>query len=161
MSQPYIFIQPKLDGWCCMANTRTKKLYTRQGHEITTLPHVNAWLPNDGPEWLHGELYAHGYTLEEIGGMIRAGSNIIKLHVFDAVCEGDFSKRWSKVPTFSCHATISLVVPIVTKPLHIMIHYEDFLKHGYEGAIVRLDGHAYEHGRSVNVFKLKPGTEKV
>jgi ATP-dependent DNA ligase len=161
MDQPYVFIQPKLDGWCCMANARTKKIYTRSGREITNLPHVTAWLPNDGPEWLHGELYAHGYTLEEIGAMIHAGSNIIELHVFDAACEGDFSKRWSKVPTFSCHATIRLVVPIVTRPPHIKTHYKEFLSNGYEGIIIRLDGHTYEHKRSVNVFKMKPGLEGV
>ncbi len=42
---PYVFVQPKLDGHCCMANTRTRKIYTRSGHEITTLPHINTALP--------------------------------------------------------------------------------------------------------------------
>jgi len=32
---------------------------------------------------------------------------------------------------------------------------------GYEGIIIRLDGHPYYHGRSQNVFKMKPETEVI
>lgn len=166
-SQPYVFVQPKLDGHCCMANTRTRRIYTRSGHEITTLPHINAALPVDGPEWLHGELWKLGATSDSVGVMIRCGDESLELHVFDCVSDEGFKSRMMSVfDSFIISPPINrnviLKVPTYEiMPEQIEDYYARFIQEGYEGMIIRLDGHAYYHGRSQNVFKMKPGTEDV
>lgn len=180
MSEPYVFVQPKLDGWCCMANTVTRKIYTRRGAEITTLPHINAALPVDGPEWLHGELWKTGANCDDIQSMVKRGSDEVELHVFDCVSDEGFGARIENL-----QRNVKIEHPIVLVEWGIfsiglarytwasqgfgtgtddLIDYfqrkaENAPNEGYEGLIIRLDGHGYYHGRSVHVFKMKPGTE--
>jgi ATP-dependent DNA ligase len=164
MSQPYVFVQPKLDGWRCMANTRTRKIYTRSGAEITTLPHINAALPIDGPEWLDGELYRHGHTLDEIQSMIKRGDDRIEFHVFDCVSGEKWSQRDFFVDCFCGGQRMAGIFTLDTykiPPSDIKRFYRMLINDGYEGIIIRLDGVGYEHCRSVNVFKMKPGMEGV
>jgi hypothetical protein len=166
-SQSYVFVQPKLNGWCCMANTRTRKIYTRAGHEIKTLPHINAALPVDGPEWLHGELYRHDSTLDEIQSMIKRGSDEIEFHVFDLVDSEPFEARvsylFAKYEFFwnGNNNPLKIVPSFKIKTDQIINYYQNFLNRNYEGIIIRLDGHGYEHHRSINVFKMKPDTEVI
>jgi ATP-dependent DNA ligase len=146
-----------------MANTRTRKIYTRAGHEIKTLPHINAALPVDGPEWLHGELYRHGVELNEIQSMIKRGSDEIEFHVFDCVDSGRFGHRAAIIVgtiTFTGNK-VKRVPTYKIMPEQIKDYYTRYLDAGYEGIIIRLDGHGYEHHRSINVFKMKPGTEVI
>lgn len=158
-AQEYVFVQPKQAGWRGMANTRTKKLYTRSGREITTLPHINAALPTTGPEWLDGELYKHGRTEAEIQSMIKRGSAEMEFHVFDCVHSDPFFLRYhEQIPTFY-YSPIKNVHTMQIRPDEISHAYQHVLDCGYEGLIIRLDGHGYEHKRSINVFKMKPGTE--
>jgi len=168
LSQPYVFLQPKLDGWCCMANTRTRKIYTRSGNKITTLPHINAALPKGGPEWLHGELWKHGATCDSVSEMVKNGDPSLELHVFDCVSREPYSVRMhhiftsmpsilqdGKVRTILTHTTQGDIIQ------NIRNKYNSLLKCGYEGLIIRLDGYGYEHKRSINVFKMKPTTERI
>ena len=160
MSAGYVFVQPKLDGWCCMANTRTRKIYTRSGREITTLPHINAALPTTGPEWLHGELWKDGANCDTVQSMVKRGDPTLELHVFDCVSSEPFMVRI--IDAFSHNLSNDIIPNVSTyeiRPCRISEHYARFLAQGYEGIIIRLDGHGYHHGRSVNVFKMKPGTE--
>ena len=160
-SQDYVFVQPKLDGHCCMANTRTRRIYSRSGREITTLPHINAGLVSEGPEWLHGELWKSGATADSVGAMIRTGDASLELHVFDCVHSDPFFLRYvEQIPVFS-DGPIRNVDTMQIRPDEININYQVILALGYEGIIIRLDGHGYYHGRSQNVFKMKPGTEGV
>ena len=156
----YVFVQPKMDGHCCMANTRTRKIYTRSGHEITTLPHINAALVSEGPEWLHGELWKDGATSDSVGVMINMGWTSLELHVFDCVSDEGFEDRFFYYPIQDyLDGPIKYVRAKRIAPNHINYHYARFINDGYEGIIIRLDGHGYYHGRSQNVFKMKPGTE--
>lgn len=160
-SQEYVFVQPKLNGWRCMANTRTRKLYTRSGREITTLPHINAALPSDGPEWLDGELWKAGADCDDVQRMVKQGDVDLEFHVFDCVSRDPFGLRYKEqLPTFH-NGAIHDVLTIQIRPDEINSAYGHFLPMGYEGIIIRLDGHGYEHKRSVNVFKMKPGTEVI
>jgi ATP-dependent DNA ligase len=164
LAQPHVFVQPKLDGWCCMANTRTRRIYTRSGAEITTLPHINAALPAAGPEWLHGELWAYGLNSDNVQSMVKRGDASIQFHVFDCVSEDGWSNRDFMVDCFCSGrrmAGIHTVDTFKIKPVDIPRFYRIFINDGYEGIIIRLDGHGYEHKRSINVFKMKPGTEGV
>ena len=162
-AQPYVFVQPKLNGHCCMANTRTRKIYSRQGREITTLPHINAALPTTGPEWLHGELWKPGATSDSVAVMIRKGSGSCGLHVFDCVSWQNFLERVTKgIQGVRGSSNVIQKVPTYQiMPEQIEDYYARFIDAGYEGMIIRLDGHGYYHGRSQNVFKMKPETEDV
>ena len=157
-SQESVYIQPKLKGWCGMANTRTRNIYTRNGREITTMPHINAALPTDGPEWLHGEYYAHGFTEDEIAAMIRRGDSGVKFHVFDCVSDDPFSARYIDISNVE-NEHIKLVHTGICGPAYVHHIYNAHLKAGYEGCVIRLNGYAYRHGRSMFIFKMKPGTE--
>lgn len=160
MSEPYVFVQPKLDGWCCMANTVTRKIYTRSGAEIVNLPHINAALPVYGPEWLHGELWKPGANCDDIQSMVKRGSDEVELHVFDCVSDEGFGPRTvSLINPIVARETVKRVPTYQASPEQIEDFYDRFISDGYEGIIIRLDGHGYHHGRSVNVFKMKPGTE--
>ena len=165
MSQDYVFVQPKLDGWRIMGNTRTRKIYTRSGREITTLPHINAALPVDGPEWLDGELWKAGANCDDVQSMVKRGDPSLEFHVFDCVSVGGFGYRMKRISDIAFNDIIKIVptieVPASQKGKHIKEVYKTFLSASYEGIIIRLDGHGYEHGRSLNVFKMKPGTEGV
>jgi len=164
LSQPYVLLQPKLDGWCCMANTRTRKIYTRSGNEITTLPHINAALPKGGPEWLHGELWKHGATCDTVSEMVKNGDPSLEFHVFDCVSQEPYSGRLYRISSIPMNETIK-TVPTFTSDSNITQTIRDAynacLERGYEGLIIRLDGYGYEHKRSINVFKMKPGIEEV
>ena len=158
-SQDYVFVQPKADGHCCMANTRTRRIYTRGGVEIKTLPHINAALPTTGPEWLHGELWRTGWTADDVTVAIKRGSKRVQLHVFDCVSDERFKNRfYYAIPS---NDPIKYVQYYTIHPGDIGAFYARFIREGYEGMIIRLDGHGYYHGRSQNVFKIKPGTEDV
>ena len=164
MSADYVFVQPKLDGWCCMANTRTRKIYTRSGREITTLPHIQAALPVDGPEWLHGELWTTGANCDDVQSMVKRGDSSLEFHVFDCVSVEPWSGRDFIVDCFCGGQRMSGIYTVDTfkiSPSDINRFYRMFINDGYEGIIIRLDGHGYEHGRSVNIFKMKPGLERV
>lgn len=158
----HVFVQPKLDGWCCMANTRTRRIYTRSGREIITLPHINAALPSGGPEWLHGELWRKGWDCNDTQMAVKHGALRVELHVFDCVSDEGFGGRSRKVMS-NVSSNIIVKVPTISGVPHTQIRslYDTFLSAGYEGIIIRLDGHGYYHGRSINVFKMKPGTEGV
>lgn len=163
-AEPYVFVQPKLDGWCCMANTRTRRIYTRSGDEITNLPHINAALPVNGPEWLHGELWKAGANCDTVQSMVKRGDASLEFHVFDCVSDELFGSRIIDViSTITCIRTrpYRLVKTYTIKPSDIPEYYDCFLSQGYEGMIIRLDGHPYYHGRSRNVFKMKPAPDGV
>lgn len=158
-SQDYVFVQPKMDGHCAMANTRTRRIYTRSGHEITTLPHINAALPVDGPEWLHGELWKDGATCDSVAVMIRSGDTSLELHVFDCVSDEGFGKRSACMAIDYNYNDVIKRVPTYSIDIKdITWNFFKYLDAGYEGMIIRLDGHPYYHGRSQNVFKMKPET---
>jgi len=175
MSQPFVYVQPKRDGWCCVANARTRKIYTRNGNEITNLPHINEGLPEAGPEWLHGELYIEGGNCDDVQRAVKNGDpeKAIGLFVFDCVLDEEFGSRIERVydamshrpliwePHWAVNDTVRPVIHTQIMTYEIQKFYERYLAEGYEGIIIRLTGATYEHGRSINVFKIKPGTEGV
>jgi DNA ligase 1 len=148
----YVYIQPKLNGWRCIINTKTGILYSRSG-SIITMPHISAdILHGNYPEWLDGELYSHGYTLGQIQGMIKRTDTRIKFYCFDVISDGVFSARYKGVQETDNIKTISTEK---IKPSEIKRYYQEYLNMGLEGAIIRLDA-PYENRRSENIFKLKP-----
>ena len=167
-----VFIQPKLDGVRCIF---TKDgAYSRTGKQFHNLRHIELRLKNFF-EWhpftvLDGELYNHALRddFEQIISLVRKqkptdedrrnAQHLIQYHVYDAIAEGpNYNDRlnWLKSQRKLFN---NVIVPVET--LHVY-SYEDaaethklFLKQGYEGSILRLNG-PYEQKRSYNLQKFK------
>jgi ATP-dependent DNA ligase len=160
-SQQYVFIQPKLDGFRAIGNTKTGEIISREGNTFV-LPHISVELIELGkkgfPEWLDGELYKHGKTLGQIQSMIRKSSDEIEFHVFDFISKGGFLERFNKHEIIDklSGLHIEIVLTFRVSPERIMNYYEYFLNKGYEGAVIRLDNRPYEQFRSNQALKMKP-----
>jgi len=167
-----VFIQPKLDGVRCIF---TKDgAYSRTGKQFHNLRHIELRLKNFF-EWhpftvLDGELYNHALRddFEQIISLVRKqkptdedrrnAQHLIQYHVYDTIAEGpNYNDRlnWLKSQRKLFN---NVIVPVET--LHVY-SYEDaaethklFLKQGYEGSILRLNG-PYEQKRSYNLQKFK------
>lgn len=151
-----VFIQPKLDGWRCVVDTKTGALYSRTGNEIK-LPHISTDVIDRGlPEFLDGELYCHGFTLGQIQSMIRKGDTRIKLHIFDVVSDATYEDRAEIVAGIAETENIKRVETHRISPADVDLYYHRFLDAGYEGAVIRLAWARYEQRRVRTVIKLKP-----
>jgi len=168
-----VFIQPKLDGVRCIF---TKDgAYSRTGKQFHNLRHIELRLAgffNLNPNAvLDGELYNHALKddFEQIISLVRKqkptdedrlnAQHLIQYHVYDTIAEGVSYKdrlEW----LLQCRSLWSnVVVPVETHEVNkyeeaANMHYDGFLKQGYEGSILRLNG-AYEQKRSYNLQKFK------
>jgi len=168
-----VFIQPKLDGVRCIF---TKDgAYSRTGKQFHNLRHIELRLAgffNLNPNAvLDGELYNHALRndFEQIISLVRKqkptdedrlnAQHLIQYHVYDTIAEGVSYKdrlEW----LLQCRSLWSnVVVPVETHEVKkyeeaANMHYDGFLKQGYEGSILRLNG-AYEQKRSYNLQKFK------
>jgi len=82
-NQPYLYVQPKLNGWRAMIETKTGKIYSRNGNEII-LPHItrDVLKMHNLPEWLDGELY-NGGDNNTVNSGIAIQSGDIKFYCFE------------------------------------------------------------------------------
>ena len=155
--QDYIFIQPKLNGWRCTVNTATGQMYSRYGNQIT-LPHISRDVmtrPGRLPLWLDGELYIRGGTDATAHSGITRQDEAIKFYCFDAITDGLFSERLDVINRLPETEPVRIVQTYKITPDEIFYFYNQYLNMGLEGAVIRLD-REYQHGRSGNIFKLKP-----
>lgn len=150
-----VFIQPKLDGWRCVINTKNGLLYSRSGKAIV-LPHIiKDIINNNYPEWLDGELYCHGKSLSEIQSMIKNKNTEIKFYCFDIINNDLFDKRLSVLNKIKETDNIRIIHTYKINPCHINKYYNQYIAMGFEGAVVRLNK-LYENKRSENIVKIKP-----
>ena len=174
-----VFIQPKLDGVRCIF---TKDgAYSRTGKEFHNLQHIKIDLEKFFEQQpytvLDGELYNHDLRddFEQIISLVRKqkptdedrlnAHKLIQYHVYD-VCL-DYSKV-SESLSYSNRLNWLLssenlwsdsVIPVETHRVNkyeeaANMHHDGFLKQGYEGSILRLNGN-YEQKRSYNLQKFK------
>ena len=167
-----VFIQPKLDGVRCIF---TKDgAYSRTGKQFHNLRHIELRLERFFEKnpfaVLDGELYNHALRddFEQIISLVRKqkptnedrrnAQHLIQYHVYDTIAEGfNYESRlnWllSQRELFN-----NIIVPVETIEVHgyngAKAMHNDFLNKGYEGSILRLNGH-YEQKRSYNLQKFK------
>ena len=172
-SPPFI-VQPKYDGVRCRAlpsnvldehGKRPYHLVSSEENFIFSVPHINSELERFGLDAeLDGELYCHGKSFEEIVSItsrtvnLHPNSHELQLHVFDIVNDLPQMKRtilienlrdlspWIKVSPFWLCETLDDVTRT----------YDEIIKQGYEGIIVRHCDAPYERKRSTWVMKFKP-----
>jgi len=167
-----VFIQPKLDGVRCIF---TKDgAYSRTGKQFRNLRHIELRLERFFEKnpfaVLDGELYNHALRddFEQIISLVRKqkptdedrrnAQHLIQYHVYDTIAEGfNYESRlnWllSQSKLFN-----NVIIPVKTIEVHgynsAKAMHNDFLNKGYEGSILRLNGH-YEQKRSYNLQKFK------
>ena len=171
-SEP-VFIQPKLDGVRCIF---TKDgAYSRTGKQFHNLRHIELRLerffkaqPN---AVLDGELYNHALRddFEQIISLVRKqkptdedrrnAQHLIQYHVYDIIAEGPSYEDRLNWLLSSINLWCNVVIPVETHKVNkyeeaANMHYDGFLKQGYEGSILRLNG-PYEQKRSYNLQKFK------
>jgi ATP-dependent DNA ligase len=168
-----VFIQPKLDGVRCIFTKNGA--YSRTGKQFHNLRHIELRLerffkaqPN---AVLDGELYNHALRddFEQIISLVRKqkptdedrrnAQHLIQYHVYDFITEGSSYENRLNWLLSSRNLWCNVVVPVETHRVKkyeeaANMHYDGFLKQGYEGSILRLNG-LYEQKRSYNLQKFK------
>ena len=158
-----MFIQPKLDGMRMIVH-RTHDdeflAYTRQGKLLKTVDHILEQLPLYPGQYIDGELYIHGVSLQRIMSLAKreqADNVLLEYHVFDIVEEGiPFHRRFTDLSR-QAHGfgpNVKLVTTIGTKTP--VADFQRFREAGYEGAILRDGDGFYAAGkRSKQLIKMK------
>ena len=172
-----VFIQPKLDGVRCIF---TKDgAYSRTGKQFHNLRYIELRLApffDKNPDViLDGELYNHDLRddFEQIISLVRKqkptdedrlnSADMIQYHVYDVVIPThenfEYELRLNWLLSNKDHLWSNVVIPVETHRVYkyeeaANMHYDGFLKQGYEGSILRLNG-PYEQKRSYNLQKFK------
>lgn len=166
------FVQPKLDGFRCLADRRG--LWTRNLRKIETCPHIEKALAPlfiEHPSLvIDGELYSH--ELKSDFGKIQSlltktQSNMleamevedtIRYHVYDFVSNDPFVKRFVQGKKLLAETKfVDIVKTLRVEGLdHLYRKHALFVEEGYEGTIVRVSGVGYEQDkRASQLIKLK------
>lgn len=171
-----VYIQPKLDGIRCIV---TKDgMFSRHGKEILSAPHVRRSLDPVFRKYpdliLDGELYNHDLNADfnQIISLARKtkpteedlkeSEKYIQYWIYDLPsCPENFHKRnweltelWFEFEKEFDKYCICVETHMVLSDKEVQHRLEDYLDHGYEGAIVRLDK-PYENKRTNSLLKVK------
>lgn len=167
-----VYSQPKLDGIRCIL--KKDGMWSRNGKRIVSAPHIFEAMEHlfkHEPDLIFdGELYADKFAndFNAICSLVKktkptaedllASSKAIEYHIYDVPSVGKtFLDRWREL------SELSLDFPECVKEVetHVIKNedeanewYEDYIKKGYEGQMIRLDKH-YENKRSKSLLKHK------
>ena len=171
----YVYMQPKLDGVRCLF---TKDgAFSRAGKQFMNIKHIEEDLKDTFKHlpWLilDGELYNHNLRddFEKIISLVRKqkptdedrseARRLTQYHVYDYtdLQIGETLKyrqrmhnlNVSDIYTPSVH---HVAAKLIATPAMIKVMHAEYLKQGYEGSIIRLNG-LYEQKRSKNLLKVK------
>jgi len=171
-----VYIQPKLDGVRCLFTKHGA--FSRTGKQFKNLAHIElALMPffKQQPDIvLDGELYNHKLKrdFEKIISLVRKqkptaddrldAQHLVQFHVydyFDGVRYDSYKTRMQNL--YNSDVNIYNPKVIQTVPAQLVDSYNyardlhaTYLREGYEGSIIRLDG-LYKHGRSYDLMKFK------
>jgi DNA ligase 1 len=161
------FVQPKFDGHrtVCVVENGVATLWSRTRKPITGLPHIIAAVEKLGLEnaVLDGEAYNHDYkdNFEDLTSFIRTpdpkpGHEVVQYHIYDTANEDIFSKRQAFLDSLNLKEPL---VPVLTLQVNdedeMMLAFDNFLKMGYEGLMIRNANGLYVNKRSADLQKVK------
>ena len=171
-SEP-VYIQPKLDGVRCLF---TKDgAYSRTGKKFMNVRHIEMSLKSffdDNPDVvLDGELYNHKlkHDFEKIISLVRKqkptdndrldAQHLVQFHVYDYFDGVKYDSYKTRMHNLVCSDIYDAQIKYVPAKLVDSYNYArdlhaTYLREGYEGSIIRLDG-LYKHGRSYDLMKFK------
>lgn len=166
-------VQPKLDGIRCLAQvfSGARELTSRSGQPLTVVSHILDELCELGDEFDHlvpdGELYAHGYSFQTITSWVkklRPETADVKLHVYDMLSMRALDEAWedrcTRLSAFFTERRFDHLVLVPTfaadNAEDVVRLHDEFVRAGYEGAIVRMLHGKYHFGyRSNELLKVK------
>ncbi len=171
------YFQPKLDGFCCIA--QKSGLTSREGQPIIAVPHIMealAPLFERFPDAVfHGELYSHEYKddFEQLSSILKKQKDIseeqfalarevAQFHIYDyaspEVRDLPFGERHERLTEDLQGHWGGVLREVVTTPLldeaHMLALFYAAVEDGYEGGIGRLDL-PYAQKRTWAVIKIK------
>jgi len=174
-----VAVQPKLNGVRCMAKFEDSddpgssvELISR-GNKRYDVPHIEVQIRELLRPWpalmLDGELYIHNVSLQEINSLVRGQREDqwrLEYHVYDTYEFGmhnlEFARRRPTTRIdWNCRGHFfEDIHPVKTvsavSETEIEVHHDEFVRLGYEGAIVRSWHGKYGFGkRSVDLLKFK------
>lgn len=155
-----LFLSPKLDGVRCIWDPSRKVLVSRKGLTYN-VGHIQDAL-SDVDEMLDGEIYLHGYPLNEIISGVKKPNELtplLEFHVFDHVSDKNFDIRDSQLK-FIVRDIGSKYVKLVDQVVRGKDQIQDvhnlYVAQGYEGVMIRVPEYPYEVGtRSKSLYKFK------
>ena len=168
-----VYVQPKLDGVRCLFTKQGA--FSRTGKQFKNLAHIElALIPffKQNPDVvLDGELYNHKLKndFEKIISLVRKqkptaddrlnAQHLVQFHVYDYFDNNVYDVYKGRMHSLVNTAIYDMQIKYV--PAYLVDSYNyarkmhaDFLKQGYEGSIIRLNG-IYKHGRSYDLMKFK------
>lgn len=166
-----VLVQPKLDGIRCIANK--DGLWSRQGNRIVAVPHIIDRLASlfvgDPDLVLDGELYNHSLKddFPRLVSLIKKqkpsakdvaeSAALVEYWVYDVPSAGRTADRTARAAELD-DSVGAPVVSVPTRAVSSVQEIEDahdsFLREGFEGTMIRLDG-PYESKRSKLLLKYK------
>lgn len=164
---PPFYVQRKYNGLravCCWRNGKVV-IYSRKREEYPGLESIREqyFTVLQANPTLHfdGELYAHGYALQDISGAVRGNKTHINLqfYCYDAFYSDNLELPFSKRFVENTLIPTKVETTLVTTTEEMLRLYHQYLDEKYEGIMIRLD-HKYEfsyndyHSRSL--LKYKP-----
>jgi len=155
-------IQRKYNGHRCLITNEAGILiaYSKNGKPITTISHILKDMQIPENHTIDGELYVHGELVQSISSLVKKQqpANLrLNFIAYDYISPDTYLKRLAglvhlpKSPSWGVAETFNFNYGEEVDYMH------RFVKEGYEGAIIRLDGYGYEDGkRSKCLIKVKP-----
>lgn len=168
------YMQPKLDGYRCLYNTKTKYCNSRAGKEFDILRKTNLYkelvkIQLESEIIFDGELYIHNGIFEHLG-MLRKKKlsnddleklNKIEYHIYDIVdTDKPCKERFAFLSEFfSKHKFIHIKfveTKIANSQNDIIDIHRTFIKDNYEGSMIRnMSGKYRCKARSSDLLKYK------
>lgn len=178
----HLIVQPKLDGYRCMANTTTGKLFSRNGKVIEGYEDLEAQvrLLPDGYN-IDGEIMSVDFKGTQTQAFRKSGGKAGVLNAFDVISEKGPDDNTDQVSRLRDLYHLTVVhddldnTPRTETPLIKMVealeiyskdtrdvskdledYYRKCLQQGYEGVMLKDPDAPYVQKRSRNWQKLKP-----
>jgi len=161
------YVQRKYDGMRCPIKREGGAilLRSRNGKVLQNLRHLAAQIPKQLKEnqEMDGELYAHGYTLQQIISMVKTESpdNLkIQYRCYDILKEETTQDKRLRRAKYLCSKSGKDISFAPTYLVNSLEELEDlfalFIEEGYEGAIIRQPKGQYWFGfRDNDMIKYK------
>jgi DNA ligase-1 len=165
------YIQPKLDGYRMIYDSRSRKMTTRQGKLFEMIKYAKELFDDlekigEGII-LDGELYIDGKSFEKLGVLRKKKLNeedkknicLIEYHVYDMISEKVFEERNRDLCELFLKNEFKKIKYVKTYRVNekeIEEYHQKFTNEGFEGSMIRnREGLYKQKNRSYDLLKLK------
>lgn len=152
-------IQRKYNGFRCMINNTDGDLtpYTRGGLIIPSVGHITSRLEIPDGITLDGELYYHGVPFQTVSSWIKKKqpeSKNLQYIIYDVMLDDVYSKRLDylrNLDIWNDNIVLAETFEVYTEE-DARLFFRQFREEGYEGAMLRIDGHI-KSGKGMESYK--------